>query len=258
MSFTVVVPTFNEAENVVELVQRLSAACGPDTFDLLFMDDGSDDLPGVACRVGLQTICRLVVHRRTAPSGGLSGAVVEGLNLCETPLAVVIDGDLQHPPEMVPAMIAALADADIVVASRYMKGGASSGLDRPWRHVVSGVCTGLARILFPVRLRHCTDPMAGAFAVRLDRLDAEVLRPRGYKVLLEILVTHRLAIAEIPYSFALRSRGESKASARQGLAFVVQLLALRFRPLISRRHASEAMVRPIWDEDPPLSSSHAS
>ena len=84
-----------------------------------------------------------------------------------------------------------------------------------------------ASLLFPVRLRRCTDSMTGFFAVRRDAIDISSLQPRGFKILLEILVRHRVRIVEVPFTFADRMSGESKASFRQGLRFMVQLAQLR-------------------------------
>jgi dolichol-phosphate mannosyltransferase len=82
--------------------------------------------------------------------------------------------------------------------------------------------------MFPIKLRNCTDPMTGFFAVKRDAIDVKTLRPRGFKILLEILARTSLEVAEVPFAFGDRRAGESKASLRQGLGFLVQLGALRF------------------------------
>jgi dolichol-phosphate mannosyltransferase len=146
-----------------------------------------------------------------------------------------MDGDLQHPPELIPALLMAAAaqDADVVVASRYVRGGSSGGLNGGVRRLVSSASTILTRAMFPRRLRDCTDPMTGYFAIRTTAIDVGELRPRGFKILLEVLARNSLRVAEEPFVFAERNAGESKASIREGLRFLLQLAALRFGRLSS-------------------------
>lgn len=230
MQATVVIPTFNEHGNIATLVARLDAALSGSDAELLFVDDSTDETPA-AIRAADQTAhMPVTVHHRDTPIGGLSGAVVEGLRDSRADWVVVMDGDLQHPPEFVPRLLDAAAQADgvdIVVASRYRAGGSSTGLESPLRTLASRGATLLARGLFPRRLRGCTDPMSGFFAVRRDAVDCDVLRPRGFKILLEILARHRLHVAEVPFTFGERGAGASKATARQGLAYLGQLAVLR-------------------------------
>ena len=116
----------------------------------------------------------------------------------------------------------------MVVASRYCGDGDASGLSDSWRRTVSSTSTALARAAFPRRVgRHCTDPMTGFFAVRRDAVDLEQLRPKGFKILLEILARHDLRVSELPFTFGERAHGESKASWQQGAAFLAQLVQLR-------------------------------
>jgi dolichol-phosphate mannosyltransferase len=115
-----------------------------------------------------------------------------------------------------------------VVASRYLGEGSSGGLANAVRRMVSRASTSLTRAMFPIRLADCSDPMTGFFAVRREAIDLSLLQPRGFKILLEILARHRLAVAEVPFVFGRRFAGESKASVRQGLHFLRQLMALRF------------------------------
>ncbi|MEJ5946041.1 glycosyltransferase [Pseudokineococcus basanitobsidens] len=228
-SVSVVVPTYNESANVVELVRRLQRAVPG--AEVLFVDDSDDDTPDVVRRAAAwSTLDVRLVHRaRGERHGGLGGAVVEGLRHARAPWVVVMDGDLQHPPEDVPRLVAAAAapGTDVVVASRYCGGGAAAGLSGVVRHWVSTASTRLARALFPHRLRRCSDPMTGFFALRRAAVDVEALRPRGFKILLEILARTRLQVVEVPFVFADRHAGRSKAGVRQGMHFVQQLLDLR-------------------------------
>ncbi|MGW9112785.1 glycosyltransferase [Microbacterium sp. NPDC055683] len=231
MDVTVVVPTFNEAGNVVELVSRLTAAA-EDTLriEILFVDDSTDRTPAVVLATAAAAAVPVRLIHRDAPVGGLSGAVIEGLRAASADVCVVMDGDLQHPPEVVPGLVARFraGDADLVVASRYVRDGSSAGLADATRNLVSRVTTGLTKAMFPVRLHGCSDPMTGFFLVDRRRVDLVGLRPRGFKILLEILARQQLRIAEIPFDFAPRHAGTSKASMRQGVRFLAQLAALRF------------------------------
>ncbi len=226
---SVVVPTFNESANVAELVRRLRAA-GDDIGEILFVDDSTDDTPQrVEEQAATPGVPVRLLHR-TAPEGGLGGAVVAGVHAAAHDLIVVMDGDLQHPPETVPALVARARDtgADLVVASRYVGGGTAEGLSDQVRVAVSRVSTTLTKSMFPIRLRQVTDPMTGFFLVDRTVVDWSRLRPRGFKILLEILARHNLEVAEVPFSFAGRAAGESKASMKQGMRFLTQLAYLRF------------------------------
>lgn len=228
---TVVIPTYNEAANIAELVERLGRTLTAATCrEVIFVDDSTDGTPEVIAQAATWSALPLRCIHRELPVGGLSGAVVDGLRAATGEWVVVMDADLQHPPELITALLATgqRASADVVVASRHVEGGDSAGLAGPVRKLVSGAATALARTLFPRRLRHCTDPMTGFFAVRRAAVDVDVLRPRGFKILLELLCSHTLAVVEHPLQFADRAAGESKADAAQGFRFVQQLAALRF------------------------------
>jgi dolichol-phosphate mannosyltransferase len=163
------------------------------------------------------------------------------MSSAKSPWVLVMDADLQHPPEDVPRLMAAADDpqVDTVVASRYCAGGGAQGLSNGARRLVSTGSTRLAALLFPLRLRRCTDSMTGFFAVRRDAIDIAALQPRGFKILLEILVRHRVRIAEVPFTFAERMSGESKASVREGIRFVVQLAQLRWQLWWATKRARE-------------------
>lgn len=228
---TVIVPTFNEAGNVAELARRLGAAIGPDMpFEVLFVDDSTDDTPDVVRRVAAETGAPLSVLHRDEPVGGLGGAVVEGMRVARADWIVVIDGDLQHPPELAPTLVAEgeRAGADIVVATRYAEGGDVGGLANAYRRLVSQVSSRLAQAAFPRALAGVSDPMSGFFAVRKDLLNPGELRPIGFKIMLELIVRSRPGrVIEVPYSFQQRFAGESKSSLRQGVHFLRHLAALR-------------------------------
>ena len=227
---TIIVPTFNERDNVAELVARTAVALEGWDAEILFVDDSTDDTAAEVERVAADAPIPVRVIHRSENTGGLGGAVVIGLEAAASDVCIVMDGDLQHPPELLPVLLARFAqgDADVVAASRYVGGGDTSGLGTAVRFGVSRVATWLTRAMFPIRLARSTDPMTGFFLVDRGRLDVSTLQPRGFKILLEILARNDLRIAEVPMEFAERRHGTSKASFRQGAMFLEHLARLRF------------------------------
>lgn len=227
---TIIVPTFNERDNVAELVARTAVALEGWDAEILFVDDSTDDTAAEVERVAADAPIPVRVIHRSENTGGLGGAVVIGLEAAASDICIVMDGDLQHPPELLPVLLARFAqgDAHVVAASRYVGGGDTSGLGTAVRFGVSRVATWLTRAMFPIRLARSTDPMTGFFLVDRGRLDVSTLQPRGFKILLEILARNDLRIAEVPMEFAERRHGTSKASFRQGAMFLEHLARLRF------------------------------
>ena len=229
---TVVVPTKNERGNVRDVIQRLEAALPTVPLEIVFVDDSDDGtaelVEDLAEETGRQIILLKQSHDRHI--GGLGAAVVQGLRAARAPWVCVMDADLQHPPELVAALLeqAESRDLDVVVASRYCAEGNSGSFG--WaRAMASRSTTTAARLLFPRRLRSVTDPMSGFFLVRRDALDLDRLRPRGFKILLELLVRHPdLRAAEVSFTFGERRSGRSKAGIREGVRYLSLLARLRF------------------------------
>jgi rhamnosyl/mannosyltransferase len=224
---SVVIPTFNEAGNVDELLRRLAEAL-PAGAEVVVVDDSTDDtadrVRAAASAVGFT----LTVIHRDEPAGGLGGAVVEGLRAARADWAVVMDGDLQHPPAVVAELLAAAPGQDVVVATRYARGGDGSGLGSPYRHAVSRGSKALAARLLGGTVARMSDPLSGFFAVRRAALDLDAVDPIGYKILLELVVRSGLErIAEVPFTFGARHAEESKSTAREGMRFLAHLRSLR-------------------------------
>ncbi|MCM3884831.1 glycosyltransferase [Frankia sp. R82] len=226
------VPTRNEMHNVAPLLRRLDAALAGVAGEVIFVDDSDDETAQEIDRVRAAVTVPVRVHHRPAGrrAGGLGGAVAEGFALCAAPFAVIIDGDLQHPPETIPRLLAAAVrdGADVVVGSRYVTGGSASGLSGTARHLVSSGSNLLCRLAFPRRLRGVSDVMSGFFLVRVAAVDTADLRPDGYKILLELLATAGpLRVREVGYTFGPRHAGASNASVAEGFRFARRLFALR-------------------------------
>jgi dolichol-phosphate mannosyltransferase len=230
---TILVPTRNEADNVEPLLRRLSGAVGPGTV-VLFVDDSDDDTPHViraAQERGFGSLAIRLLHRSGEQrTGGLGGAVLAGLERSQTQWVCVMDGDLQHPPEVVPQLLnaATSAEADLVVASRYIEGGRNQGLGAV-RTAVSWGSTVLAKVMFPHRLRGIHDPMSGFFLFRRDAI-TQPMTPRGFKILLEMAVRHPdLIRCEVPFVFVERMLGTSKGTIREGFRYLQLLAKIRWR-----------------------------
>ncbi|MGD0810223.1 MAG: glycosyltransferase [Acidimicrobiales bacterium] len=233
-TLSVVVPTRNEALNVAPLVARLRSALSHTAggWEVIFVDDSDDTtlevLERLAEEVGVGGALRLLHRPSGERSGGLGGAVREGFAMAKGRVVAVMDADLQHPPEVLPALIAPVlsGEADLVAGSRYGWAGADAGLSGPWRHLVSGGCRGLVHLLVPDS-RPLQDPLSGLFALRRSLLDGAQLRPAGYKILLEVTVRARPArVANMGFNFGQRHAGRSKANLREGLVFFRHLARL--------------------------------
>jgi dolichol-phosphate mannosyltransferase len=233
MKRLVVVPTYDEREGLPALLARFPN----EQFDLLIVDDSSPD--GTAELVREQMTTRPWLHLVVRPvKDGLAGAYRAGFAWAlEGGYDVVgqMDSDLQHPPEQLPAMLEALEEADLVVASRYLPGSETRDWSA-WRRFESrlaGIPTNLL-LRLPVR-----DPSGGFKlwrAAALRAIEVESTVSRGY--VFQIETTYRakragLRISEVPFTFASREQGESKLTSdvsREGIVVVVRLFLRRWRP----------------------------
>lgn len=212
---TVVVPTYNEADNLPELVRRICGSLAG--VEVLVIDDASKDgTADVVRRLSAEWPVRVVER---FDERGLSTAVLRGFKEARTDLCVVMDADLSHPPEAIPKLVQAVQEgADVAVGSRYVRGGDIEN----WpflRRMTSWMGTLLARPLTPVR-----DPMAGFFGLRRSLLSGVELKPKGFKILLEILArTGTKKIVEVPIRFEDRSAGASKFSSKERKEFLQQV-----------------------------------
>src|SRR5512141_2089408 len=243
---SVVVPTFNERDNVTTLFRRLEAALAGKAWEVIFVDDNSPDATWRVVRALAREDSRVRCIRRIGRRG-LSGACIEGILASSAPCAAVIDADLQHDETQLPKMLALLqgGEFDLVVGSRYIEGGSADSFNRQ-RAGASQFATEVARRVLRVRI---ADPMSGFFMIRRDRFEqlAPQLSTQGFKILLDIVATARgeLRIREIPYTFGSRLHGESKLDSMVALDFLGLVLAKLTHDVVSLRFLLFAMVGSI-------------
>src|SRR6266480_2061348 len=232
---TVVIPTRNERDNIMPLLHELQEALDGIRVEIIFVDDSDDDTPLIikdaSVAIGTSMLHIHLEHRQPgiAREGGLATAVVYGMNRAQAEYVAVIDADLQHPPEQLRVFYddAVAQNADLVVASRYIKGGSYQGLAGAGRRFVSVGLKWTARLLFPGQLLRISDPLSGFFLLRRSLLANISLRPIGYKILLEILIRCQWRqVLEVPYHFQARAHGQSKANMRQGILALRHMLRL--------------------------------
>lgn len=222
-----VIPTLNEAGNIPILLNRLRAAVAgaPVDCEFIIVDDGSTDGTADVGRACAARDQRVRVFVRNGERG-LAGAVIYGWAQTDADLLGVIDADLQHPPELLPELLTPVLDGgDIAIASRYVSGkGDSLGEWNKFRVFVSRCSTLLATAPLRGRGLNVKDPLAGYFVVRRECIEDLQLQPQGFKILLEILVKGRIRnTTEVPYQFATRQSGKSKADIKVALHYFTLL-----------------------------------
>ncbi len=228
---SVVIPTKEEAANITPLLARLASISAETDIEVIFVDDSDDSTPAAIIEAAKAFSLPVeLVHRSPEQrTGGLATAVVAGMARARGSWVCVMDADLQHPPELIPSLAerAKRGDVDLVVASRYADGGHADDFG-PLRSLLSHGSSGLARIGFRRALRGITDPMSGFFMVNLGSVNLKRLRPHGFKILLEVLVrAPEMRKAEVPFVFAERNAGESKASIGEAANYMLHLWRLR-------------------------------
>lgn len=242
----VVVPTFNERDNVPQLFAKLDAALSGIAWEVIFVDDNSPDGTWDVVRSLAQADPRARCIRRIGRRG-LSGACIEGILASSAPFVAVMDADLQHDEMQLPKMLALLqsGQAELAVGSRYVSGG-DTGSFGSARLGGSVFATKIAKKLLHIDI---ADPMSGFFMIRRDRFEqlAPSLSVQGFKILLDIVATAggKLRVVEVPYSFGTRLHGESKLDSMVVLDFLGLVLAKLTHDLVSLRFLLFALVGAI-------------
>ncbi|WP_263352269.1 polyprenol monophosphomannose synthase [Acidicapsa acidisoli] len=230
-----VIPTLREAENICNVLRQVRSVLDPVgvPYEILVVDDDSCDgtVEAVSALAVEDPRVRLLVRKGER---GLSGAILHGWQRTDAAVLGVMDADLQHPPELLPELLAAiLDDRDIVIGSRYTPGG-ELGQWNPARKFLSAAAVWVTWPLQRSRVR-AKDPMSGFFMVRRRCLDQIRFQRSGFKLLLEILVRGRIqSIEEIPFEFGRRYRGASKANFK---------VAVDYAKLLARLYAGKYRFR---------------
>ncbi len=222
-SLSVIIPTYNERENVRPLVERLAKVLRsvPADSEILVVDDDSPDgTARIAEEMAAEFPLRVLVRRGRR---GLARSILEGFEAAEGDYLLVMDADLSHPPEQVPRMWEVMTSerCDLVVGSRFVPGGVVAG-----RTAFRRGLSLLSRLLVSP-LTRVKDPLAGFFLVRREVVEGGRFNPIGFKLLLEILVRGGCErVREVPITFRDRDRGASKFSGTVMLEYAVQVVGL--------------------------------
>ncbi len=239
---SVIIPTYNEAENVPILVRRLENALADVDYEIIVVDDDSPDRTWQIADELARSQPRLSVLRRT-DARGLSSAVMAGFGMARGRTLAVLDADLQHDERILPDLVSAIIDdgAEIAVGSREAPGG-SYGDFGPWRRTVSWGGARLARLMLRTPVN---DPMSGFFVVSRDRYEAVINRvnPRGFKILLEFLATGSPPrVVEVGFTFGQRLHGATKLTGSVIVAYIMALIELAGGRFVTARFSAYAIV----------------
>ena len=214
MDLSIIIPTFNEKNNVRCITSRIMGILNQHNYlyEIVFVDDSLDDTPAVLEELCNEFSCVRYLHRKN--ERGLASAVVKGFYHSQGNQIIIMDADLQHPPELIPLIIKRLLQADIVIPSRFVPGGSDGGLNL-FRKLISGIARGIGYISIK-KLRPISDSTSGYFALKRSVINKVQLDPIGWKILIEILVKGKYrTVHEIPYSFVAREAGQSKMNIKE-------------------------------------------
>ncbi len=217
--FSLIIPTYNESRSIEEVCRRASAvlkSAGIDYEIIVVDDDSPDETWKVAEGYAWKDASVKVIRRLNEK--GLATAVIAGWKQAQGDVLGVMDGDLQHPPEVLARLIRGIQadkNTDIVIASRYIKGAGVSRYNI-FRRGISRFATRMSYFLLPGSAGKVTDPMSGYFVLRREIIERVSFNPCGYKILLELLVKAAYKkTAEVPYVFEERKVGASKTGLKQ-------------------------------------------
>ncbi len=229
MNASIVIPTYNERDNIPELLERMHRSMEPldNAYELIIVDDDSPDKTWELASQYADGYHVRTIRRRG--KRGLATAVLEGVNDARYDVIVVMDADLQHPPEKVPLLLSSVQNgADIAIGSRFIENGTTVGFS-PLRYAASKSAETLARTLFR-EVRDVMDIESGFFAFKKEVIAHADLKPVGYKILLELLVQGSYnTVTEIGYTFGKREAGVSKLGVKNSIAYLRHISSLFYR-----------------------------
>ncbi len=224
---SIILPSYNEGNNVNTITQRIQKVLSKTAieYEIWFIDDSKDNTPELLAELVKENPHVNYLHRQN--TRGLGQAVVKGFEQARGEYFVVMDADLQHPPELLPLMIHHLIhDSDIVIPSRFIEGGSDGGLNI-FRKLISYVARKIGQVLIK-QFRSISDCTSGYFGLRREVIEGVSLDPTSWKILMEILVKGRYkTVHEIPYHFMARSMGESKMSLKEQWNYLKHIFKLR-------------------------------
>ncbi|MEH2382319.1 glycosyltransferase [Nostoc sp.] len=230
IDLSLVIPTYKERDNIQNVVSILSQLLDesiPGNYELIVVDDDSPDRTWEIAESLTPEYPQLRVMRRQQERG-LSSAVIRGWQAATGSILGVIDGDLQHPPEVLMQLLRSVEQgADLAVASRHVEGGGVSSWSVVRRFLSRGAQL-LGLVILPGVLGRVSDPMSGYFMVRRSAIANATLNPVGYKILLEVIGRGKVdQVAEVGYVFCERKEGESKVTWKQYIDYIHHLVRLR-------------------------------
>ena len=228
---TIIIPTYNERDNISPLVKTIDAALPNESWGILFVDDDSTDGTLDAIREVISTDKRVeLIHR--IGRRGLSSACIDGMSACTSPYMAVMDGDLQHDETLLRFMLSSIKNEnlDLVIGSRYIEGG-SVGRWKWTRKATSSIAVGLSKIVLNYDIK---DPMSGFFMLRRELFEQAKphLNGGGFKILLDIIVSSpkEINFRELPFTFRSRLSGSSKLGSEVVLEYIKFLWDKKIKP----------------------------
>jgi dolichol-phosphate mannosyltransferase len=202
---SIIVPTYKERDNIKKLIPMICKTLHDYEHEVIIVDDSSPDGTAKIAEKLAERYSLKVLKR--ARKFGLASAILHGFNHANGDILGVIDADLQHPPEYMKEFIKAIENGyDIALGSRYVKGGRIEGWSKKRILISKGAILLAKPLIWRVK-----DPISGYFFFRRGVIESVKFNPTGYKLSLELLVKGNYSkIKEIPYTFKVRGKGESK------------------------------------------------
>jgi len=221
---SVIIPAYNEAESIGEVISRSEAVLNKEGIDyeIVVIDSSVDDETAKAAQSALGNSGRVI--RRLCGQAGLSLSVLEGIKEAQGDTIIVMDADASHPPELIPEFTKSMRQGfELVIASRYIQGSSTAGFPL-LRRIISRLGCLLGAMVTDIK-----DNTSGFFCIKKACLEGVSLRPCGFKIGLEIFVkAHYASHKEIPYLFTSRKKGRSKLNMTAGMQYLYQVLCLTF------------------------------
>lgn len=243
LDLAVVLPTYNERDNIPLVIAQLTEALRGLAWEAIFVDDDSPDGTASVISAHARWNSRIrLIHR--VDRRGLSSACIEGMMSTTAPVVAVMDADLQHDASILPRMLDRLREdsLDVVVGTRNSDGG-SMGEFGPWRVMLSRLGEKISQSVCHAKL---TDPMSGFFLLRRTFLLEVVhdLQGGGFKMLVDLLASSPVPVryGEVGYRFGVRRHGESKLDVVVGIEYLFLILNKRLGGVVPLHMALYALV----------------